>query len=220
MRRFFANIPQVTRNLLIINIIFFLATLLAEDFMLRTFAMFYPASPLFRFWQPLTHMFMHGGFWHIFFNMYSLLMFGSVVEKAIGPKKFLVLYFICGFGAAVLHTGVEYLSASSFLALGKTAEYSQLLYTPVVGASGAIYGLLVAFAMIYPDARLTLIFPPITLDAKWWVIIFIGIELITGITGTAMGIAHFAHLGGALFGFLLIFIWRKTYRLWDKEKWL
>ena len=220
MRRFFQNLPPVTRNLFIVNLIFFVATLLAEDFMLRTFAMFYPASPLFRFWQPLTHMFMHGGFWHIFFNMYSLLMFGTVVEKAIGPRKFLVFYFICGFGAAALHTGVEYISATSFLAMGKTAEYTDLLYTPVVGASGAIYGLLVAFAMIYPDARLTLIFPPITLDAKWWVLIFIGIELLTGITGTAMGIAHFAHLGGALFGFLLIFFWRKTYRLWDKEKWV
>ena len=220
MRRFFQNLPQVTRNIFIVNLIFFVATLLAEDFMLRTFAMFYPASPLFKFWQPVTHMFMHGGFWHIFFNMYSLLMFGTVVEKAIGPRKFLVFYFICGLGAAAMHTGVEYLSATSFLAAGKTAEYSQLLYTPVVGASGAIYGLLVAFAMLYPDARLTLIFPPITLDAKWWVIIFIGIELITGITGTAMGIAHFAHLGGALFGFLLIFAWRKTHRLWDKEKWI
>ena len=220
MLRFFQNLPKVTRNLFIINLIFFAATLLAEDFMLRTFAMFYPASPLFKFWQPLTHMFMHGGFWHIFFNMYSLLMFGTVVEKAIGPKKFLVFYFICGFGAAAMHTGVEYLSATSLLAAGKMAEYSQLLYTPVVGASGAIYGLLVAFAMLYPDARLTLIFPPITLDAKWWVIIFIGIELFTGITGTAMGIAHFAHLGGALFGFLLIFAWRKTHRLWDKEKWI
>ena len=220
MRRFFQNLPPVTRNLFIVNLIFFVATLLAEDFMLRTFAMFYPASPLFRFWQPLTHMFMHGGFWHIFFNMYSLLMFGTVVEKASGPRKVLVFYFICGFGAAALHTGVEYISATSFLAMGKTAEYTDLLYTPVVGASGAIYGLLVAFAMIYPDARLTLIFPPITLDAKWWVLIFIGIELLTGITGTAMGIAHFAHLGGALFGFLLIFFWRKTYRLWDKEKWV
>ena len=220
MRRFFENLPQVTRNIFIVNLIFFVATLLAEDFMTRTFAMFYPASPLFRFWQPVTHMFMHGGFLHIFFNMYALLMFGTVVEKAIGPKKFLVFYFICGLGAAAMHTGVEFLSATSYLAMGKTAEYSQLLYTPVVGASGAIYGLLVAFAMLYPDARLTLIFPPITLNAKWWVIIFIGIELITGITGTAMGLAHFAHLGGALFGFIMIFVWRKTYRLWDKEKWI
>ena len=217
---FFSNIPRVTRNLLMINILFFVATLLNEKFMMETFAMFYPASPFFKFWQPLTHMFMHGGFWHIFFNMYSLVMFGSVVEKAIGSKKFLVFYFICGFGAAALHTGVEYLSASSYLAMGQVKQYNDLLGIPVVGASGAIYGLLVAFAMLYPAARLTLIFPPVTLDAKWWVLIFIGIELITGITGTAMGIAHFAHLGGALFGFLLIFIWRKTYRLWDRDKWI
>ena len=217
---FFDSIPKVTRNLLLINIIVYVATLVANDFMVGTFAMFYPASPYFRIWQPLTHMFMHGGFWHIFFNMYSLWMFGSVVERALGEKKFITFYFICGFGAALMHTGVEWLSATSFLAAGNKAAYGQLLYTPVLGASGAIYGLLIGFAMLYPDARLTLIFPPITLNAKWWVLIFIGIELFTGITGTSMGIAHFAHLGGALFGFLLIFFWRKSHRLWDKEKWI
>ena len=217
---FFDNIPKVTRNLLIINIVFFVFTIISEDFMIRTFAMFFPASPLFRPWQVLTHMFMHGGFWHLFFNMYSLWMFGSLIEKQIGLKKFITFYFICGLGAAAMHTGVEYINAGALLAASNNAAYTQLLYTPVLGASGAIYGLLIGFAMIYPDAKLTLIFPPITLGVKWWVGIFIAIELFTGITGTAMGIAHFAHLGGALLGFLLMLFWKKSHRLWERDKWI
>ena len=189
---FLERIPTVTRSLLIINVIMFVATLINENFMIGTFAMFYPASPLFRWWQPLTHMFMHGGWWHIFFNMYTLVMFGMVVEQALGTKKFLILYFVTGLGAAALHTGVEWLQYHQALAAADTAltqDVIDLFRTPMVGASGAIYGVLVAFAMLYPEARMTLIFPPVTLDAKWMVAIFIGIELLTGITGTQMGVA-------------------------------
>ncbi len=211
---FLERIPPVTRSILIVNVIMFVATLVNENFMIGTFAMFYPASPLFRWWQPLTHMFMHGGWWHILFNMYTLVMFGMVVERALGTKKFLILYFVAGFGAVVLYTGVEWLQAQSLSP--NSAAYIDLLRTPVVGASGAIYGVLVAFAMLYPEARMTLIFPPVTLDAKWMVAIFIGIELLTGITGTQMGVAHFAHLGGALFGFLLVLYWRKRGELWRR----
>ena len=202
------NIPVVTRNLLYVNIIMYVATLINENFMVGTFAMFFPTSPYFHWWQPVTHMFMHGGFWHIFFNMYTLVMFGMVVERVLGTQKYLIFYFVTGLGAAALHTGVEWLQLTY---MGGGAA---ILYTPMVGASGAIFGVLVAFAMLYPEARLTLIFPPITLDAKWWVITFIGIELVTGITGTAMGIAHFAHLGGALFGWLLIRYWRNNHKLY------
>ena len=209
---FLDRIPPVTRSLLIINVVMFIATLVNENFMIGTFAMFYPASPLFRWWQPLTHMFMHGGWWHILFNMYTLVMFGMVVERALGTKKFLILYFVTGLGAAALHTGVEWLTAHG----AAPAALYDLYRTPMVGASGAIYGVLVAFAMLYPEARMTLIFPPVTLDAKWMVAIFIGIELLTGITGTQVGIAHFAHLGGALFGFLLILYWRKRGELWRR----
>lgn len=216
---FLDRIPPVVRSLLIVNVIMFVATLVNEDFMIRTFAMFYPVSPLFRWWQPLTHMFMHGGWWHIFFNMYTLVMFGMVVERALGTKKFLILYFVTGLGAVALHTGVEWLDIHRLAASASPtaqADIIDMLRTPMVGASGAIYGVLVAFAMLYPEARMTLIFPPVTLDAKWMVIIFIGIELITGITGTQVGIAHFAHLGGALFGFLLILYWRKRGELWRR----
>ena len=216
---FLERIPPVTRSLLIVNVIMFVATLINEDFMIRTFAMFYPASPLFRWWQPLTHMFMHGGWWHILFNMYTLVMFGMVVERALGTKKFLILYFVTGLGAVALHTGVEWLDIHRLAAstdMSAQASIIDILRTPMVGASGAIYGVLVAFAMLYPEARMTLIFPPVTLDAKWMVAIFIGIELLTGITGTQVGIAHFAHLGGALFGFLLVWYWRKRGELWRR----
>lgn len=213
-RGFMSNIPPVTKNLIIINVLMFIATLINQDFMVSNFALFYPKSPFFRPWQIITHMFMHGGFWHIFFNMYSLLIFGMVVERAIGSKKFLIFYFITGLGAVALHLGVEYLQAQAYLA-SNYANYTALLGTPTLGASGAIYGVLIAFAMLYPNATLTLLFPPIPLKAKWWVLIFAAIELVTGVTGTVAGVAHFAHLGGMLFGFLLITYWKKKGKLYS-----
>lgn len=205
------NIPVVTRNLLYLNIIMFVATLINPSFMKDTFAMAFPLATQFRWWQPLTHMFMHDGFLHIFFNMFSLVMFGILVERTLGTRRFIWFYLITGFGAVLLHTGVQFLEVRSLLEEypGVSAQSIYDSIPGVLGASGAVYGVLVAFAMLYPQARLTLIFPPITLDAKWWVLIFVGIELFTGISGTMMGIAHFAHLGGALFGWLLIRYWRK-----------
>lgn len=211
---FISQIPTVTKNLVAINILMFIATLINENFMVANFAMFYPASPFFKPWQILTHMFMHGGFWHIFFNMYSLLMFGSILERSLGPKKYLIFYFVTGLGAVALHTGVEWLQARVFIANGIAQAYQQLLMTPTLGASGAIYGVLIGFAMLYPQARLTLIFPPIPMTAKWLVIIFAAIELFSGINGIQDSVAHFAHLGGMLFGWLLIRWWRKHGKLY------
>lgn len=211
---FISQIPTVTKNLVAINILMFIATLVNENFMVANFAMFYPASPFFKPWQILTHMFMHGGFWHIFFNMYSLLMFGSILERSLGPKKYLIFYFVTGLGAVALHTGVEWMQARVFIANGIAQAYQQLLVTPTLGASGAIYGVLIGFAMLYPQARLTLIFPPIPMTAKWLVIIFAAIELFSGINGIQDGVAHFAHLGGMLFGWLLIRWWRKQGNLY------
>lgn len=211
---FISQIPTVTKNLVAINILMFIATLVNENFMVANFAMFYPASPFFKPWQILTHMFMHGGFWHIFFNMYSLLMFGSILERSLGPKKYLIFYFVTGLGAVALHTGVEWLQARVFIANGIAKAYQQLLVTPTLGASGAIYGVLIGFAMLYPQARLTLIFPPIQMTAKWLVIIFAAIELFSGINGIQESVAHFAHLGGMLFGWLLIRWWRKHGKLY------
>ena len=211
---FISQIPTVTKNLVAINILMFIATLVNENFMVANFAMFYPASPFFKPWQILTHMFMHGGFWHIFFNMYSLLMFGSILERSLGTKKYLIFYFVTGLGAAALHTGVEWMQARVFIANAAVDAYQQLLVTPTLGASGAIYGVLIGFAMLYPQARLMLIFPPIPVKAKWLVIIFAAIELFSGINGIQDGVAHFAHLGGMLFGWLLIGWWRKQGKLY------
>lgn len=215
------NSSPATTNIIIINVLVMIMIVLNEQFMIEHFALFYPASPYFRPWQFITHMFMHGGFWHIFFNMYTLWIFGSVLERTWGWKKFLVFYFVTGLGAALLHTGVQYIEAQVYMSQiadgsqQAMAALHQLKLTPTVGASGAIYGLLLGFAMLYPDARLTLIFPPVTLKAKWFVVIFAVIELVTGVTGIGGGIAHFAHLGGMLFGWLLIMYWKKKRTLYE-----
>lgn len=221
---FLSNIPSVTKNLVIINVIIFIATLINREFMIEHFALFYPTSPFFHWWQVLSHMFMHGGFWHIFFNMYTLIMFGCVVERIIGPKKFLVFYFICGLGAVLLHTGVEYLQMQHFMASASEGSASAIAniqtikYTPTVGASGAIYGVLIGYAMLFPESKMMLLFPPIALSAKWMVVAFAAIELLTGVTGTVAGVAHFAHLGGMLLGWLLIIYWRKSGKLFDQNR--
>ena len=221
---FLSSLPPVTKNLIIINVIVFLASLLNENFMIGTFALFYPTSVYFHWWQVVTHMFMHGGFWHIFFNMYTLLIFGCVVERIIGSKKFLLFYFICGLGAVALHLGVEYLQMQSYMqgaALGNATAIQNIAMiknTPTVGASGAIYGVLMGYAMLFPESRMTLLFPPVTLSAKWMVAIFAAIELFTGVTGISAGIAHFAHLGGMLIGWLMILSWRKRGVLFDPNR--
>ena len=148
------NIPPVTRNLLIVNVIMFVATLINPVFMKGTFSMAFPLATDFRWWQPLTHMFMHDGFFHIFFNMYTLVMFGMVVERVLGPKRFLWFYFITGFGAVALHTGVEFWQVHELLQKYPEVQ-PQVIYNSipgVLGASGAVYGVLVAFAMLYPEA--------------------------------------------------------------------
>ena len=202
------GLPTVIKNVLIINVIVFVACWLGEEqlhsnFMLRNFALFHPLSDYFHWWQPLTYMFMHGGFWHIFVNMYTLVIFGVIVERLIGTRKFLIFYLVCGLCAAAAHVGVASLTGS--------------FDTPTVGASGAIYGVLVAYAMLFPDSRMMLIFPPVVLKAKWLVAIFLVIEIFSGVFGTMDGVAHFAHLGGALAGWLLILYWRRQGTLFDRD---
>lgn len=218
LSRIFQNLPTVTRNLFLINVLMFLATLINQNFMVGTFAVFYPKSPFFRFWQPVTYMFMHGNFWHLFVNMWCLLMFGTALERTIGSRKYLIFYLVTGLGALAVHFLVQDLQAKAIIAdAGQMSQaYIDILRTPTLGASGAIYGVQIAYAMLYPDDLWTLVFPPVTLKAKWFVLIFMGIELFTGITGTMDGVAHFAHLGGALFGFLLIYYWRKSGKLWRR----
>lgn len=217
---FLSNVPPVTKNIIMINVLIFIATIINQGFMIEHFAMFYPSSPFFRPWQIITHMFMHGGFWHIFLNMYTLLIFGMVLERRLGTKRFLIFYFVTGLGAALLHTGVEFLQATSLIASSNAGSveaamaYHRMLGIPTLGASGAIYGVLLGYAMLFPDSVLTLLFPPISLSAKWFAIIFAGIELFTGIFVSGDGVAHFAHLGGMIFGFILITTWRKTGKIY------
>jgi membrane associated rhomboid family serine protease len=219
---FLGNMPVAIRHIIVINVLVMIMTSLNENFMYEHFALFYPTSYFFRWWQPVTHMFMHGGFWHLFFNMYTLYIFGTVLERIWGTKKFLIFYFVTGLGAAAIHTGVEWIQMQHWL--GEAAQGSMaaqtaihaLKMTPTVGASGAIYGVLMGYAMLYPDSVLTLIFPPISLKAKWFVLVFAAIELLTGVTGTGGGIAHFAHLGGLVFGFLLIWYWKKKRTLYGQ----
>ena len=221
-RGFMSNVPTAVKNIIIINALIMIMTALNENFMYEKFALFYPTSPFFHWWQPVTHMFMHGGFWHLFFNMYTLYIFGSVLERVWGTRKFLVFYFVTGLGAALIHTGVEWIQMQSWLgqaAEGSAAALSSihaLKMTPTVGASGAIYGVLMGYAMLYPDSVLSLIFPPVSMKAKWFVLIFAAIELLTGVTGTGGGIAHFAHLGGLIFGYLLILYWKRNHTLYSR----
>ena len=221
-RGLFSSVPAAVRNIIFINALVMVMTMLNQEFMYEHFALFYPTSPFFHWWQPLTHMFMHGGFWHLFFNMYTLYIFGSILERVWGARKFLIFYFVTGLGAALVHTGVEWLQMHNWIgqaaegAIAAQASIHALKMTPTVGASGAIYGVLMGYAMLYPDSILTLIFPPVSLKAKWFVLIFAAIELLTGITGTGGGIAHFAHLGGLIFGFILIRFWKKRRTLYSR----
>jgi membrane associated rhomboid family serine protease len=219
---FMSNVPTAVKNLIIINVLVMVMTGLNENFMYEKFALFYPTSPFFHWWQPLTHMFMHGGFWHLFFNLYTLWIFGSILERVWGAKKFLLFYFVTGLGAALVHTGVEWIQVQNWIGEAAAGSYAaqmsihNLKMTPTVGASGAIYGVLMGYAMLYPDSIMSLVFPPIAMKAKWFVLIFGAIELFTGVTGTGGNIAHFAHLGGLIFGYLLMMYWRKKRTLYSR----
>ena len=216
------NIPTAVKNIIIINVLVMVMMALNETFMLEKFALFYPTSPFFHWWQPVTHMFLHGGFAHLFFNMYALFIFGSVLERVWGTKKFLLFYFVTGIGAAAVHIGVQWIQMQVLMtsagegSMAAIQAIHNLKMTPTVGASGAIYGVLMGYAMLYPDSVLTLLFPPVSLKAKWFVLIFAAIELALGIFGTRAGIAHFAHLGGLIFGFILIMYWKKRHMLYSR----
>ena len=217
---FMSNIPTAVK--IIINALIMVMISLNREFMVEKFALFYPTSPFYHWWQPLTHMFMHGGIGHLFFNMYTLFIFGSVLERVWGPKKFLIFYFATGLGAAAVHLGVDWIQVQNWAHQAAEGSHSALMSihllerTPTVGASGAIYGVLMGYAMLFPDSVMTLLFPPVSMKAKWFVLIFAAIELVTGITGTGAGIAHFAHLGGLIFGFILIKVWKNKGQLYSR----
>jgi membrane associated rhomboid family serine protease len=239
------NITETVKQLLIINILFFVGAYFVPasyDFL----ALHYFESEKFKFWQPLTHMFMHGGLMHIAFNMFALYSFGSALEHRWGSKKFIFFYISCGLGSALLYSAFNYyqfhqvlnvLIENGFnkteimnvLSQGKFDTSWQTVLDPLsfstltdvyfgtaVGASGAIYGLLVAFAFMYPNAELALMFIPVPIKAKYFVPGILVIDLILGLKGNSIfgaggtGIAHFAHLGGALCGYIMMWYWKKN----------
>ncbi|PQB04694.1 rhomboid family intramembrane serine protease [Aureitalea marina] len=226
------RITETVKVLIIVNVLFFGGTLLAEEISYRLFSLYYFENPNFRFWQPVTHMFMHGGFMHILFNMYALWAFGTPLEMQWGRKKFLFFYFSAGLGAAFVHSfvnyynyhqGLEILVSSgmsseqieSFLSDPSNSVYTmfQAFNVPAVGASGAIYGILVAFGLMYPNVELMLIFLPIPIKAKYFIPALILLDLFSGVTGFSVfgqNIANWAHIGGALFGFIMAYYWKKN----------
>ena len=214
----FRVLPTVVKHLLIINILMFLATFTLERFHIDLTNIlglhFFKASD-FRIYQFITYMFMHANFGHLFFNMFALWMFGNTLENIWGSKRFLLFYMVCGIGAGLCQELVQYIEYATSLSNYATVNtgsqiipmsaYLNMMNT--VGASGAIYGLLLAFGMMFPNSRIYLYFL-LPIKAKWFVIGYAVLELIMGIGG-ADNVAHFAHLGGMLFGLLLILYWRK-----------
>lgn len=215
------NIPTMTKNLLIINVLAYLATLVLQmrgvDLTSLLGLHFFLASD-FHIYQFLTYMFLHGSFTHILFNMFALWMFGSVIERVWGPRKFLFYYICCGIGAGFTQELVQYadysiqgIAAYQYVNAGgvqmTTNAYINLWTT--IGASGAVYGILLAFGMIFPNERLFIIPFPFPIKAKWLIVGYVAIELFSAMSGPGDGVAHMAHLGGMLFGFLLIRYWQK-----------
>ena len=215
------NIPTMTKNLLVVNVLAFIATFVLERIgidLTRLMGLHFFLASEFHVYQFVTYMFLHGGFTHILFNMFALWMFGSVIERVWGPKKFLFYYICCGIGAGVTQELVQYItysmeniSAYQYVSAGgvqmTTDAYINLWTT--IGASGAVYGILLAFGMIFPNERLFIIPFPFPIKAKWLIVGYIAIELFSAMSGPGDGVAHMAHLGGMLFGFLMIKYWQK-----------
>ncbi|MCL3779950.1 rhomboid family intramembrane serine protease [Prolixibacteraceae bacterium JC049] len=235
----FASIPPVVKNLILINVVMLAATFTLRNVMGvdigKYLALYLFNSENFKPFQLVTHMFMHGGLPHLFFNMFALFMFGRVLESVWGPRRFLVYYFATGLGAAALHMLVSYLhfkSAANGMSPeavdmvlsegtaawnqgknfvdGSMAELNAILNTRTVGASGAVFGVLLAFGMLFPNTELMLLFLPVPIKAKYFVLGYGAIELYLGFAQPGSNVAHFAHLGGMIFGYFLIKYWNKN----------
>ena len=232
------NMPPVVKNLILANVVFLIATFVLEQMNIDLYTILglhFPLSEKFRLHQIFTHMFMHGGLTHIFFNMFALYMFGRVLESVWGPKRFLIYYLVTGLGAAALHSFVNFLEYESVVSKlspeqvayvkevgyqiyseGKNfsdpllSKMNLILNTPTVGASGAVFGVLLAFGMLFPNTELMLLFPPIPIKAKYFVMGYGALELYLGLAQPGSNVAHFAHLGGMLFGFFMIRYWNKN----------
>lgn len=228
--------PPIVMNLIIINVLVFAAqNLLTANFDLSSKIMLWPIMPhdlrntlidlnilevseRFYPYQIFTHMFAHGSFMHIFFNMFGLYMFGRVLENFWGPKRFLIFYFICGIGAAACHLAVQYFRSEQLLHAFNVENAALVTkyigaISPALGASGAIMGIFVAFAYLFPNTELYMMFIPIPVKAKWAVLIMGVMDLFGGFASVkGDNIAHFAHLGGAIAGFIMVYYWNKSNR--------
>ncbi|MEF8811904.1 MAG: rhomboid family intramembrane serine protease, partial [Bacteroidales bacterium] len=230
----FGGTPPVVKNLIIINALMLLGYYAFSGAINLnwTLGLFYWGSDQFEPYQIITHMFMHGNFAHLFFNMFALWMFGRVLENVWGPKRFFIYYFVTGLGAAFLHLMVNHIQIQSLMAQMPQEQINEVMargfsalqnnqnFTdpnmaklnlsiniPTVGASGAVFGILLAFGMLFPNTQLLLLFPPIPIKAKYFVMGYGVIELFLGISQPGSNVAHFAHVGGMLFGFILIKYW-------------
>ncbi len=231
------NLTPAVKNIIIINVLIYLACFVVPG-LNDALTGYYFASPNFRPWQIVTHMFMHSmsDFTHIFFNMYALYLFGTALENYWGTKKFVIYYLTCGVGAFFLHMGVGYFEIQKMMqsltdkeiyqvmitGLQEGKEYKvqmvelySAINTGVVGASGAVFGVLLGFGMLFPNTELMLLFPPIPLKAKYFVMIYGAIEFYLAMRQTTGdNVAHYAHLGGMLFGYLLLKYWQKNPKVW------
>jgi len=244
----FNNIPPITRNIIIINVIVYLVANFLLPNLYNTLSGFYPFSPNFKSWQIITHMFMHaplresGGIMHILFNMFTLFSFGPILEQTLGDKKYLILYFASGLGSFFLFNLWNFVEAQQIISglqsLGLSAseiypkaaidyvgdlkisattaegqelsnQYYALLRSPMLGASGAIFGVVAAFATLYPDSKIGIMFIPVPIKVKYLLPIIVVVSIYLGVSGNGGGIAHLAHVGGALVGWLLARIWKK-----------
>jgi len=237
--RGFFGLPPVVKNIILINVIMLLADYAARSVygvdLTRILGLYFPKSEQFMPLQIVTHMFMHGGFAHLFFNMFALFMFGQVLENVWGPKRFFIYYIVCGLGAALVHEtviaiqyarilnvtdpeqvqavfneGTDLFLRGKVFANENMKDLQMLLNIPTVGASGAVFGILLAFGVLFPNTRLMLLIPPIPIKAKYFVLFYGALELYLAVTQPGSNIAHAAHLGGMLFGYVLIRYWRKT----------
>lgn len=218
------NLPIVTKYLLLANLLAWLLDMALQNYgvqLTNFFGLYYIQSSHFHVWQPLTYMFMHGNFSHLFCNMFAVLMFAPVLENEWGSRRFLIYYLICGIGAAIVQETVWALKVQSLLASYDASSvmlnYANKVVT--IGASGSVFGVLLAFGWLFPDVRMFLLFLPIPIRARTFVIIYAVVELLAGFSNLpGDNVAHFAHLGGMLFGWIVLLIWRHAddWRIGDR----
>ena len=234
------RITDAVKHLIIINIVFFIITFVLKLNFSDSLALYFPENEKFGFWQYLSHMFIHGSPMHLIFNMYGLWAFGTPLEQMWGRNKFLFFYFSAGLGAGVIYTLANYYQFNNALEIlissgvteseimklmNPALEYknanleivNRTFTTPAVGASGAVYGVLVAFGMTFPNSKLALIFFPVPIAAKYFIPVIILGDIFFGVTKYSVGnIAHFAHIGGALIGLIIMLTWKKNqFKRWD-----